>query len=122
MLIQFLQDNHHTEIAYTVAYNDYYIAIRQITPIQFDAKPWFTCYVNKKKEYTAEELESIPAWCIITWNNVYPDSWAWSELSGKEVIGWDYNHDIEEERYKSIQSIISDAHKVIDYLEEKSNK
>lgn len=121
MLIQFLQDNHHTEIAYTVTYNDYYIVIRQITPIQSDANPWLTCYVNKNKEYTEEELESIPAWCGITWNNTYSASWATSELSGKQVIGWDYNHDIEEERYKSIQSIISDAHKVIDYIEENLN-
>lgn len=118
MLIQFLQDNNHAEIAYTVSYKEYYIVIRQITPIDCDWHPWFCCYVNKKKaDYTDEELHSLETHCGITWDGIYRKDWAWSELTGKPALGWDYDHGLEEEHKVSVRSIIKDAHKVIDNIE-----
>lgn len=53
---------------------------------------------------------------MITYNDIYSNSWVESRLTNKQVIGWDYNHGFEEEDSKSVREILEDAKKVIDYL------
>ena len=114
MLIRHLDDYNCIETSFSDSYNNYDIVVRLIVP--FRSKPWFTCYINKTKDFTDEELDSIPN-ILITYNDIYSKSWVDSSLAGKSVIGWDYNHGFEEENNISIHDIVNDAYKVIDYLE-----
>ena len=116
MLINFLELAGHVELSYSVKYKSYDIVVRQLIPTKLNLCPWFSCYINKDRDLTEDELESIPVWCGITYNSVYADSWVKSSLTNCWVIGWDYHHDIEGESEKSVQDIIEDAHKVIDFL------
>lgn len=117
MLINFLEKSSHVEISYSVKYKYYDIVVRQIVPTKLNLHPWFSCYINNDIGFTEEVLDSIPSWCGVTYNSVYADSWVKSNLTNRWVIGWDYNHNIEGECEKSVQDILDDAYKVIDYLE-----
>lgn len=114
MLVNTLVADSVVEIAYTVSYKNYYIVVRQINPTRSDYRPWFTCYIKRVKDFTEDELDSLPM--LITYNSVYSKTWVDSELRDEYVIGWDYNHGLEEEKDISIQSIIKDAYNVIDYI------
>lgn len=119
MIISTLENNTHMETAYICQYMSYTIVVRQITPIQSDLSPWFACYIDKKRDFSEEEIENIPAWCGITYNSVYPYNWVVSPLTNKYVLGWDYHHGVDDEFKKSVKSIIEDAKKLIDYIEDK---
>ena len=117
MLINFLELAGHVELSYSVKYKSYDIVVRQLIPTKLSLHPWFSCYINNDIGFTEEVLDSIPAWCGVTYNSVYSNSWVKSSLTNRWVIGWDYNHNVESEYEKSVQDIINDAYKVIDYLE-----
>ena len=122
MLINFLELTGHVELSYSVKYKSYDIVIRQLISTKSDLPPWFCCYINKGQAFTEEYLDLIPAWYGITYDSVYSDSWVKSSLTGRWVLGWDYHHDDENELTESVQDIIKDAHQVIDFIIQTSDK
>ena len=113
MIVGHLVNSISTELSFSKFYDGYDIVVRNIIP--YKGRSWFTCYVNKKKDFTEDELDNIPK-IIITYNEVYSNQWAKSSLSDEEVIGWDYRHGLDEELYITLEDVFKDAYRVVDYL------